>query len=114
MAGSRISVRTRLLALCLGLLAIAGSSSLLLCYLILRNQDEQQAQQEQYRRLEIIQATQQAIEQFRHRGGELNKALLQKDARQESAARQAQEVSRRAAVAQLERLSGFDPDSARQ
>ena len=104
----------RLLALCLGLLAIAGSSSLLLGYLIVRNQGEQQAQQEQYRRFEIIQGTQQAITLFRHTGGELNSALLRKDAALERQARQAQEAARHEAGKQLERLRGFDPDSAQR
>jgi diguanylate cyclase (GGDEF)-like protein len=114
MAGPKLSVRLRLLALCFGLLAIAGSSSLLLGYLILRNQGEQQAQQEQYRRFEIIQATQQSINLFRHAGGEVNSALLRKDAGLERQARQAQDAARREAGVQLERLRGFDPDSAQR
>jgi len=114
MAGPKLSVRMRLLALCFGLLGIAGSSSLLLGYLILRNQGEQQAQQEQYRRFEIIQETQQATNLVRHTGSELNSALLRKDTVQESRARRALEAARREAAAQLERLRGFDPQSAQR
>lgn len=102
----------RLLALCLGLLVIFGSSSLLLGYLILRNQGEQRAQEEQYQHFEVIQGVQQAINLFRHNGGELNKALLQKSAPLERAARQALEQSRGAATVQLRQLAAFDPDSA--
>ena len=102
----------RLLALCLGLLAIFGASSLLLGYLILRNQAEQQAQQEQYRRFEIIEATQRAVTLYRHNGGELNKALLGKDAAQAQQARAAMQQSRHQADVELARLRGFDPASA--
>src|SRR5581483_682448 len=114
MAGPQLSVRWRLLALCFGLLAIAGSSSLLLGYLILRNQGEQQAQQEQYRRFEIIQGAGQAISQFRHHASAVNSALLQHDAKAEAAAREARDLAWRDAGAQLERLRGFDPASAQR
>ncbi|MDB5978678.1 MAG: hypothetical protein JWR07_5438 [Nevskia sp.] len=113
MQGSQFSVRFRLLGLCLALLTIFGGSSLLLGYLIQRNQTEQQAQQEQYRRFEIIQATQQAINLLRHNGGQLNSAILLKDAQLESQMRQALDQSRRDVDVQLVRLGSFDPASTR-
>jgi diguanylate cyclase (GGDEF)-like protein len=114
MVSPKLSVRMRLLALCLGLLLISGSSSLLLGWLILGNQAEQQAQQEQYRRFEIIQGAGQAINLFRHHASSVNSALLQNDARAEAVARQARDAAWRNAEAQLDRLGGFDPASAQR
>lgn len=113
MQGSQFSVRFRLLGLCLALLTIFGGSSLLLGYLIQRNQAEQLAQQEQYRRFEIIQATQQAINLLRHNGGQLNSAILLKDTQLESQMRQALERSRQDVDQQLVRLGSFDAASMR-
>lgn len=113
MQGSQFSVRFRLLGLCLALLTIFGGSSLLLGYLIQRNQAEQLAQQEQYRRFEIIQATQQAINLLRHNGGQLNSAILLKDAQLERQMRQALEKSRQDVDQQLVRLGSFDAASMR-
>ena len=113
MQGSQLSVRFRLLGLCFSLLGIFGGSSLLLGYLIERNQSEQQAQQEQYRRFEIIQAAQQAINLYRHYGGELNQARLQKKPELVVQAQRATEQSRGDVDTQLERLGQFDAASAR-
>jgi diguanylate cyclase (GGDEF)-like protein len=94
------------------LFTLFGSTSLLLGYLIERNQAEQQAQQEQYRRFEIIEVVQQAINLFRHNGGELNKARLQKNPELEAQAQAALEQSHRNVDRQLDRLRQFDPASA--
>ena len=112
MQGSQFSVRFRLLGLCLGLLLVFGGSSLLLGYLIERNQSEQQAQQEQYRRFEIIQAAQQAVYLYRHYGGELNKARLQKSSDLIAQAQQAMDSAQGDVNTQLNRLREFDPGSA--
>ena len=113
MQGSPLSVRFRLLGLCLALLVIFGSSSLLLGYLIERNQSDQRAQQEQYRRFEIIQATQQAMNQWRHNGGELNAMLMLKNPDPIRQARAAVEQSSRELDRQLGKLAEFDPGSAK-
>ncbi|MFI4979566.1 MAG: putative bifunctional diguanylate cyclase/phosphodiesterase [Nevskiales bacterium] len=105
-------MRFRLLGLSLGLLAIFGSSSLLLGYLIQRNQSEQQTQQEQYRRFEIIDAIQQAMAQYRHTGGELNSAIMQKKSDLEQQARHAWEDARKDVDVQLVRMGSFDPAGA--
>lgn len=107
------SVKVRLLALCLGLAMIFACSSLVLGYLIERNQDRQLAQQEQYHRFEVIQGTQQALGTFRHAGGQVNNAALRKNPQQERQARSAQQQARATLDIQLEKLAAFDPASAR-
>lgn len=107
-----LSVRNRLMALCLGLAAVFGCSSLILGYLIERNQTKQAAQHEQYRRFEVIQATQQALGVYRHRGGRLNSVSLLKDTAQEDRARAELEQARESLDAVLRDLEAFDPNSA--
>src|SRR5579885_3448226 len=108
----RLSVRARLLAVCLGLMAVFGGTSVLLGYLIFRNQADQRAIEEQYRRFERIQTVQQDVLAYRHEGSQLNVAIMQRDRDRQA---QAQAATDRAA-AQLERslgeLQGFDPDAA--
>jgi len=89
-----LSVRTRLLALCLSLVAVLGGASVMLGYLILRDQDFQLAQQKQYDRFETIYSAQQAMSLLRHRGGQLNSAVLARDAELQSCAKAAQERPR--------------------
>ena len=112
MQGPQLSVRFRLLGLSLGLLAIFGGSSLLLGYLIERNQSEQRTQQEQYRRFEIIDALQRAMAQYRHTGGELNSAIMQKKPDLERQARGAWEDARKEVDVQLIRMASFDSSGA--
>ena len=112
MQGPQLSVRFRLLGLSIGLLMIFGGSSLLLGYLIQRNQSEQRTQQEQYRRFEIIDAIQQAMAQYRHMGGELNSAIMQKKPDQERQARREWENARKEVDTQLVRMGSFDQSSA--
>ncbi|MDB5987628.1 MAG: hypothetical protein JWR16_2681 [Nevskia sp.] len=111
MFGFRVSVRLRVLALSYGLLAIFGSSALILGFLIERNQAEQSTLREQYRRFEIIQALQQAVALYRHFGGQLNTAILTKDAQAEDKLRLQQQAARKDVDTQLLRLGSFDPDS---
>jgi len=106
-----LSVRFRLLALSCGLLAIFASSGLVLGYLIERNQTEQTALREQYRRFEIIQGVQEAVAQYRHFGGQLSEAILMNDAAKESEFLQARQMARKGVDAQLLRLGSFDPKS---
>ncbi|MDR3418917.1 MAG: EAL domain-containing protein [Nevskia sp.] len=106
------SVRFRLLALCLGLLAIFGSSSLLLGYLIERNQEEQEAQAEQYRRFGIIQRVLEAVTVDARHGSNVNIAIIQKNPELEAKARQLEEQSHNDVWVELARLRSFDPESA--
>lgn len=108
-----LSVRTRLLALCLSLVAVLGGASVMLGYLILRDQDFQLAQQKQYDRFETIYSAQQAMSLLRHRGGQLNSAVLARDAELQSRAKAAQEKAKAALDRELVKLAAFDPASAR-
>jgi diguanylate cyclase (GGDEF)-like protein len=109
---SKLSVRFRLLGLCLGLLVVFGSSSLLLGYLIKRNQEEQVAQAEQYRRFATIQAVQEAISLDNRVGSDVNVAMIQKKPEDEAKAHKLEQQARNGIWVELDRLRGFDPDSA--
>jgi diguanylate cyclase (GGDEF)-like protein len=107
-----LSVRNRLLGLCLGLVAVFGSANLLLGYLVDSNERMQEEQQGRYRRFEIIRATDQALALYRHTGGQVTTAaLLLKNPGQEASARTAWSEAARNLAAELERLATFDPTS---
>ena len=106
-----LTVRVRLLGLCLGLVAILGSASLVLGYLIVRNQEFQAAQWSQYRRFETIYAAQQSMSNYRNRGNQLNSATLAKDKSQEDKAAAGFEAARANLEAQLNLLAEFNAPS---
>lgn len=106
-----LSVRVRLLALSVGLLAVLGTANLLLAYMIHQNQGGQVAQQEQYRRFEIIQATGQSMTWLRHLGGQLNSARLFRRTAEEAQVAAAIRAAESNLDAQLERMASFDTAS---
>ena len=105
------SVRFKLLALSFGLLGIFASSGMVLGYLIERNQVEQTALREQYRRFEIIEGLQQAIGEYRHFGGQHNSAILVNDEAKKDESLKQRDEARKTVDAELERLASFDPAS---
>ncbi|MBL6749884.1 MAG: EAL domain-containing protein [Nevskia sp.] len=107
----RLSVRDRLLGLCLGLVAVFGSANLLLGFLVDSNERMQEEQQGRYRRFEIIQATDQALALYRHTGGQFTSAALLKNADQEASARASWGEAGHNLNTELGRLSSFDPAS---
>lgn len=105
------SVRFKLLALSFGLLGIFASSGLVLGYLIERNQIEQTALREQYRRFEIIERLQQVIGEYRHFGGQLNNAILVNDEAKKDKSLKERQDARKTVDGELDRLASFDPAS---
>lgn len=105
------SVRSRLLLLCVALVLAFTTGSLVLASLFAQNQRDQAAAQEQYRRFETIVATEQAVTLFRHRGGQLNSALLLHKADEQKAAEIAHQQALDAVRSRLAEVGVFDPDS---
>jgi len=107
-----LSVRARLLLLCASLILSFASGSLYLTYLFERNHSDQLAVREQYRRFETILDVEQAVSLWRHRGGQLNSAMMLKDQPDEQLRRQADyEQARIELERRLVRIGSFDPDS---
>lgn len=107
-----LSVRARLLLLCASLILSFASGSLYLTYLFERNHSDQLAVREQYRRFETILDVEQAVSLWRHRGGQLNSAMMLKDQPDEQLRRQADyEQARIELERRLARIGSFDPDS---
>lgn len=109
-----LSVRVRLMALCVGLVAVLGVANLLLAYMINQNQGRQVAQQEQYRRFEIIQATGQSMARLRHLGGQLNSARMFRKTQEEAQISAAMRAAETNLDAQLNQLASFDVASAQR
>lgn len=106
-----LTVRVRLLALCAALAIAFASGSLYLTYLFEQNNTDQLAGREQYRRFEMILDAEQAMGLYRHRGGQLNSALLLKDEAQQRASQTAYDLARAELDAKLTQLGSFDPAS---
>lgn len=106
-----LSVRNRLLVLCAGLFLAFTAGSLLLTYLFERNQRDQFAAQEQYRRFETIVGTEQAVALFRHRGGQLTSALLLHQPEEQKKAEEAHRSALEALKSRLGEVGEFDPQS---
>lgn len=107
-----LSVRARLLLLCASLILSFASGSLYLTYLFERNHSDQLAVREQYRRFETILDVEQAVSLWRHRGGQLNSAMMLKDQPDEQLRRQADyEQARIELERRLVRIGSFDPAS---
>ena len=104
-----LSVRTRLLALCLTLVMALAASNSLLGYLINRDSAAQAAKEEQLRRLQIFQATNQALTLYRHKGAEVNSAILMKEKNRQAAAQQAFRQAAADLDTELNKLALFDP-----
>lgn len=68
------SVRARLFALCLGLLAVMGGANLLLGQINSDHEEQVRLQQEQYRRVSVVYGVQQALTAYRFWQGQVNVA----------------------------------------
>lgn len=106
------SVQTRLLALIACLVVILGGANLVLGVLIQQDESYQKAQQEQFQRVKVIAAVQEAINAYRSARSQLNSAILAKDVDSQPRAQQAIDEANDAVLQQLDNLSQFDPESA--
>ncbi len=108
----RVSVRTRLLSFCLGLLLILGGTNILLGYVIQQREDQEAQQKLQYDRLQAIADVRGNLAAVRHYQGQINVAKVIASAQLEL--RLAQTIGQAEAELgeSLERVSKFDPQSA--
>lgn len=106
------TVQTRLLALIACLVVILGGANLVLGVLIQQDESYQKAQQEQFQRVKVIAAVQEAINAYRSARSQLNSAILAKDVDSQPRAQQAIDEANDAVLQQLDNLSQFDPESA--
>lgn len=80
MKTTTLTVRTRLLGLCIGLLVLLGGASVTLGVLLVRNQAFQNEQAQQYDRFERAFNAEQALSVYRNCGSKLNSAILARNA----------------------------------
>lgn len=106
-----LSVRTRLFALCVGLLLVMGGANLLLGQINSQHEEQVHLQQEQYRRVNVIYSVQQGLSTFRFWQGQLNAAMLVENKVGEVQTQERLEQARQDLNERLKDLEVFDPDT---
>jgi diguanylate cyclase (GGDEF)-like protein len=104
-----LSVRARLFSLCIGLLAVMGGANLLLGQINSQHEEQVRLQQEQYRRVSVTYAVQQALTKFRFRQGQVNAAVTVGNAEAERRARELVAGTLTELDERLVKLAEFDP-----
>lgn len=107
-----LTVRTRLLGLCIGLLVLLGGASVTLGVLLVRNQAFQNEQEQQYDRFERAFNAEQALSVYRNRGSKLNSAILARDLDGERRAQIEFEDASLVLLRQLKDLARTEPETA--
>ena len=107
-----LNVRTRLLALSLGLLALLGCACLALGALVVRNHDSQQQQSDWYGRFERAFAAEQALSDYRDRGSQLSASMLARDPTAQRRAESEFDSARLALDERLTALARIEPVNA--
>jgi ElaB/YqjD/DUF883 family membrane-anchored ribosome-binding protein len=103
------SVRFRLFALCIGLLAVMGGANLLLGEIIREREPQEVEQQAQYQRVETIQAVHHAVNDYRFWQGQVNTALLLRNKAWQVQAEEGFAGVQRTLFARLGEMEEFDP-----
>jgi diguanylate cyclase (GGDEF)-like protein len=103
------SVRFRLFALCVGLLAVMGGANLLLGEIIREREPQEVEQQAQYQRVETIQAVHHAVNDYRFWLGQVNTALLLRNKTSQVQAEEGFAGVHRTLSARLLDMEEFDP-----
>ncbi|WP_293369235.1 EAL domain-containing protein [Nevskia sp.] len=109
-----LSVRMRLLALCLGSVLVLGGASAFIVLLMVQDQQDREERQTQFERYETVHAVQQAQGLFRHRSGQTTSANAMGDKAALDAARTAQQVAKTNLDRELLRFARFDETSAKR
>jgi diguanylate cyclase (GGDEF)-like protein len=107
-----LSVRTRLFALCVGLLLVMGVANLWLAEINSDHEAQVLLQQQQYQRVSVVYSVQQALTVYRFWQGQVNAAGMVKNHTAEEAARHRVEKAVLDLTARLRELEGFDPAAA--
>ena len=103
-----LSVRFRLFALCTSLLVVLGGANLMLGQINSRHEAQVLLQQEQYRRVSVTYAVQQAMTVYRFRQGQVNAAGSVENAAAEQRARARVDAAVADLDARLAELAEFD------
>ena len=103
-----LSVRFRLFALCVSLLVVLGGANLMLGQINSQHEAQVLLQQEQYRRVSVTYAVQQAMTVFRFRQGQVNAAGSVENTAAEQRARAGVEAAVADLDARLAELAEFD------
>ena len=114
MTNPLLSVRMRLLALCLGMVLVLGGASATVVMLMAHDQQAHAQQDRQFHRYETVHAVQQAQALFRHRTGQMNSAMLAGDEASRARAEAALAVAKQGLDRELGHLEQFDAASARR
>lgn len=107
-----LSVRARLLGLCLGLLVVLGGANLYLGKIIRDREPQEVEQQAQYHRVQTMHAAKQAINTYRYWQGQANSAVLIKNPQLESQAKANLNEAWSELVRRLGEVEKFDRNSA--
>lgn len=108
----RVSVRSRLLLLSLGLLLALGGTNLLLGVVIQQREAQELEQQRQYDRLQAITTVREAQTTTRHFQSQINVARLVRDPNLEARVQKSLDDAENRLRAGLAQVSQFDPESA--
>jgi diguanylate cyclase (GGDEF)-like protein len=106
-----LSVRFRLFALCVGLLAVMGGANLMLTRINQEHEAQVAVLQEQYRRVSVIYAVQRSMATFRFLQGQANAAVLAGDALAEQQAKPLIDQARGEVQDRLAEFRQFDAAS---
>lgn len=106
-----LSVRFRLFALCAGLLFVLGGANVLLGEINRQHETQVLQQQEQYRRVQVINAVLQGMSTYRYWFGQMNAAVLVQNADAEAQAKEKRDAAEVALSERLKELEHFDPDT---
>lgn len=107
-----MSVRFRLFALCVSLLAVMGGANLLLGQINQKHEDEVALLQEQYRRVNVIFSVQQAMVTVRYWQGQVNSSILVRNAATEELASQRLAEARKHLNERFGEMNAFDSEAA--
>lgn len=106
-----LSVRFRLFALCASLLLVLGGANVLLGEINSQHENQVLQQQEQYRRVRVINGVQQAMSTYRYWLGQVNGAVMVENAVAEQQSRQRLLQSRKVMDDRLAGLEYFDAET---
>ncbi|HUR41513.1 MAG TPA: EAL domain-containing protein [Verrucomicrobiae bacterium] len=106
------SVRFRLFALCVSLLAVMGGANLLLGQINQKHEEEVALLQEQYRRVNVIFSVQQAMVQVRFWQGQVNSSILVSNVSAEKLATQRLNEARAHLNQRFDEMKEFDATAA--
>lgn len=108
-----LSVRFRLFALCASLLLVLGGANVLLGEINSQHENQVLQQQEQYRRVRVINGVQQAMSTYRYWFGQVNAAAMVENKEAERQALERRDHAQAALETRMRELEHFDAKAVR-